>query len=314
MGVTRGVVAALLLTVTVTGCGAPADERAAPSPSSTVAPSTTTADASPSLEPTSIGAAPGTALATLETLRVAGRGAKTGYARAEFGAAWLDVDRNGCDTRNDILARDLTQTTVKPGTNGCVVLTGRRDDPYTGRSIAFVRGGASELDIDHVVALGNAWVSGAARWAYGRKVAFANDPLNLLAVDSSANRQKGDGDAATWVPPDKGYRCSYVARQIGVKAKFGLTITPAEKEAMQRVLQACPQQSVPTGGGVTESSLREPAPRQPAVPPVAGSPGLDPRYSTCREAKAAGLGPYVRERDPEYAWYRDANANGVVCE
>ncbi len=170
----------------------------------------------------------------------------TGYTREVFGPAWADTDRNGCDTRDDILRRDLTRVSIMPGTYGCKVVRGVLRDPYTGRRIVFVIGGVSEVDIDHVVALANAWVSGAARWPYAKQIAFANDPLNLLAVDSAANRQKGAGDAATWLPPSKAYRCAYVARQVSVKSKYRLSVTPAEEAAIARVLSRCPQQRLLT--------------------------------------------------------------------
>ena len=180
----------------------------------------------------------GTALAQLRTLEVKGRAPKTGYDRESFG--WRDdVDRNGCDTRNDILRRDLKNITTKAGTQGCVVLSGRVDSPYSGSSYDFVRN-PTNTDIDHVVALSDAWQSGASSWDAQKKIAFANDPLNLLAVESTLNRQKGDGDAATWLPPHKPYRCEYVARQVAVKAKYGLWVKPAEAEAIERVLTACP--------------------------------------------------------------------------
>ena len=180
----------------------------------------------------------GTALAQLRTLEVKGRAPKTGYDRESFG--WRDdVDRNGCDTRNDILRRDLKNITTKAGTQGCVVLLGRVDSPYSGSSYDFVRN-PTNTDIDHVVALSDAWQSGASSWDAQKKIAFANDPLNLLAVESTLNRQKGDGDAATWLPPHKPYRCEYVARQVAVKAKYGLWVKPAEAEAIERVLTACP--------------------------------------------------------------------------
>ncbi|MCT2083186.1 excalibur calcium-binding domain-containing protein [Dermabacter hominis] len=180
----------------------------------------------------------GTALAQLRTLEVKGRAPKTGYDRESFG--WRDdVDRNGCDTRNDILRRDLKNITTKAGTQGCVVLSGRVDSPYSGSSYDFVRN-PTNTDIDHVVALSDAWQSGASSWDAQKKIAFANDPLNLLAVESTLNRQKGDGDAATWLPPHKPYRCEYVARQVALKAKYGLWVKPAEAEAIERVLTACP--------------------------------------------------------------------------
>jgi hypothetical protein len=186
-------------------------------------------------------------LGELSRLRVAGRGPMTGYSRAQFGPAWEDTDRNGCDTRNDILRRDLEDLRLKPGTHGCVLLGGTLHDPYSGRSILFQRGqGTSELvQIDHVVALGDAWQSGAAHWPSAKRLAFANDPLDLLAVDGALNQQKGDANAASWLPPDTSFRCAYVARQVSVKAAYQLSVTAAEKAAMQRVLAGCPAQSAP---------------------------------------------------------------------
>ena len=183
-----------------------------------------------------------TAEAVLETLAVKGRAPKTGYERSQFGPAWSDVDRNGCDTRNDILYRDLTSITYKPGTRECVVLSGVLVDPYSGEKIAFERGVKSSMDvqIDHVVALSNAWQTGAFKLSYDKRLAFANDPMNLLAVKGRLNSQKGDGDAATWLPPLKSIRCAYVAQQIAVKAKYGLWVTPPEKAAMQSLLAKCP--------------------------------------------------------------------------
>jgi len=189
-----------------------------------------------------------TASAVLETLAVKGRAPKTGYERSQFGPAWSDVDRNGCDTRNDILNRDLTSIIYKPGTHNCIVLSGTLIDPYSGEKIAFERGVAtsSEVQIDHVVALSNAWQTGAFKLTYEKRLAFANDPMNLLAVKGRLNSQKGDGDAATWLPPRKDIRCAYVAQQIVVKAKYGLWVTPPEKAAMVGLLSKCPGFKAPT--------------------------------------------------------------------
>jgi uncharacterized protein DUF1524 len=184
----------------------------------------------------------GSALAAVSRLEVKGRAPKTGYSRQRFGDGWVSVD--GCDTRDRILARDLRAKSFRAATRTCVVLSGRLADPYTSTTIMFARGGASEVDIDHVVALGDAWQKGAWRWPRGERVAFANDPLNLLAVDASANRQKGDGDTATWLPANKPFRCAYVARQVSVKLKYALSVTTAERDAMRRVLGKCPTQSV----------------------------------------------------------------------
>jgi hypothetical protein len=189
-----------------------------------------------------------TAVAVLETLAVKGRAPKTGYERSQFGPTWSDVDRNGCDTRNDILYRDLTSKTFKSGTQNCVVLTGILSDPYSGEKISFVRGVGSSMDvqIDHVVALSNAWQTGAFKLSYDKRLAFANDPMNLLAVKGRLNSQKGDGDAATWLPPRKDIRCAYVAQQIVVKAKYKLWVTSAEKAAMVALLAKCPGFKAPT--------------------------------------------------------------------
>ncbi len=190
---------------------------------------------------------PGLATAVLETLAVKGRAPKTGYSRAQFGQAWADIDRNGCDTRNDILKRDLTGIIYKAGTRNCVVASGTLLDRYSGETINFVRGSATsmEVQIDHVVALSNAWQTGAFKLSADQRKALANDPLNLFAVKGRFNSQKGDGDAATWLPPQKSFRCVYVAQQIAVKAKYSLWIVAPEKAAMSAILAKCPTQKIP---------------------------------------------------------------------
>jgi hypothetical protein len=190
---------------------------------------------------------PGMATAVLETLAVKGRAPKTGYTRAQFGPAWADVDRNGCDTRNDILKRDLTSITFRAKTRNCVVESGTLIDRYSGETINFVKGNISsmEVQIDHVVALSNAWQTGAFKLSADQRKALSNDPLNLFAVKGRLNSQKGDGDAATWLPPLKSFRCSYVAQQIAVKAKYSLWVTAPEKAAMVSILAKCPTQKVP---------------------------------------------------------------------
>jgi hypothetical protein len=186
----------------------------------------------------------------LATLAVKGRAAATGYDREQFGSAWKDVDRNGCDQRNDVLKRDLTGERFRSGTRDCVVVSGTLKDRYTGETIEFTKENASEVQIDHVVALENSWVTGAFQWSEAKRAEFANDPLNLLAADGSANASKGSGDAATWLPPNKSFRCDYVARQVAVKSKYGNWVTPAEKKAISGILKSCPDQRVPTSGAV----------------------------------------------------------------
>lgn len=163
------------------------------------------------------------------------------YSRDEFGQRWADVDRNGCDTRNDILRRDLRSLQMKTSSPNCVVVGGILDDPYTGRTIDFHKGEASsdQVQIDHVVALANAWSSGAWQWDAPRRQEFANDPTNLLAVDGNANQDKGASRADQWLPPNARYRCAYVQRQIVVKTSWGLGVTTREKKAMKAVLDHC---------------------------------------------------------------------------
>lgn len=186
-------------------------------------------------------------MAVASQLTVKGRAPKTGYDRDLFGSGWVDTNRNGCDTRNDILARDLSDVTYRAGTRNCVVESGTLADPYSGTLISFVKGNttSNDVQIDHVVALSDAWQKGAQQWDTTKRTAFANDPVNLLAVDGSLNAQKGDGDTATWLPPNKLYRCAYVARQVAVKHSYGLWVTQAEQDAMVRVLSTCPEEALP---------------------------------------------------------------------
>lgn len=190
-----------------------------------------------------IKALPSTATAALDQLEVKGRAAKTGYARTEFGDGWLR--QGACDMRNIILNRDLQNVVVD---DACKVQSGTLNDPYTQQMISFIRGGSSSalVQIDHVVALSDAWQKGAQQLTKERRVQLANDPLELLAVDGAANQKKSDGDAATWLPDNKAFRCQYVARQIAVKQKYLLWVAPAERDAMAKVLQACPGQTLPT--------------------------------------------------------------------
>jgi len=252
-------------------------------------------------------------------LTVKGRAPKTGYDRDQFGTAWTDVDRNGCDTRNDMLGLRLIN---KDMSGSCKVLSGDLDDPYTGTWIHFEIGGASESDIDHIVALSNSWQTGAFQWEFAKRVAFANDPLNLEPVEASANRQKGDSDAASWLPSNKAYRCQYVARQAAVKTKYDLWVTQAEQDAMLRVLEACPGEPLPGPGAqpilADNTGGPPPAPAETSAPAPtetsAPAGDTDPDWGTCTEAKKHGGGPYVQGVDAEYTFYRDGDKDGTVCE
>jgi Protein of unknown function (DUF1524) len=202
-----------------------------------------TALPAPMIQPSQPAAASGPlALTVLQQLPVKGRAPKTDYSRQQFGNGWSTVD--GCDTRNIILNRDMTN--VQTDTS-CNVTKGTLSDPYTGKIIQFTRGNATsgDVQIDHVVALSNAWQTGAQSLTPSVRSVLANDPLELLAVDGPANQQKSDGDAATWLPSFKPFRCQYVARQIAVKHKYQLWVTFAEKNAMLSILTTCPDQTTP---------------------------------------------------------------------
>lgn len=242
------------------------------------------------------------ALALLETLPIKGRAPKTGYDRDQFGQAWLDVDRNGCDTRNDMLNRDLRDI-VHTNSVPCKVRSGTLDDPYTNTTISFLRGQdtSSDVQIDHVVALADAWQKGAQQLSFEQRVAFANDPLNLQSTDGPTNQQKGAGDAATWLPPNRSFRCEYVARQISVKATYKLWVTQAEHDAMARVLSDCSDFLAPTN-----QTSPEPTPEpQPTVEVKA--------FASCAEASAAGAAP-LYSGQPGYSPNLDGDSDGVACE
>lgn len=175
------------------------------------------------------------ALLAAQALVERGRSASTNYSRDAFGSAWKDVDRNGCDTRNDILGRDFTTARYKGGTNDCKVIGGTWTDPYSNESYTFTEQ-PSEAQIDHVVALSNAWQMGADLWTDEMRTEFANDPLNLIVTVASLNRQKSDSNAASWLPPYKPGRCDFIARQVAVKTKWQLFVTSSEKSAMLGIL------------------------------------------------------------------------------
>jgi len=189
---------------------------------------------------------PATATTALAALTVTEKTALDGYERGcgdgegcVFGPAWSDVDRNGCDQRNDVLHRDLTQVEVRDGTQGCVVIAGVLDDPYTGTTVPFAKADASLVPIDHVVPLAAAWVQGAAEWTTEQREAFANDLTNLVATTRAENSAKGDSTADEWVPSDPSYGCSYATVVVTVKKHYALAVTPAEAGALQSLLATC---------------------------------------------------------------------------
>lgn len=177
----------------------------------------------------------------LEKLEIKGRAPKTDYSREEFYKTWPTID--GCNLRQRIIKRELGET-AKLDSDNCTVLSGEYDEPYTGQHLIFYQKSdlSKGVQIDHIVALSDAWQKGAQNLSAEQRLALATDPLNLIAADASANQQKSDGDAATWLPKNKSFRCAYVARQVSVKYKYDLWVTQSEHDAISRILQTCPNE------------------------------------------------------------------------
>lgn len=163
-----------------------------------------------------------------------------------FGPAWSDDHpgaggRDGCDTRNEVLARDLRSPVLRPGSGDCVVLSGVLHDPYTGARVEFRRAEAQAVHIDHIYPLAAAWDLGAARWPADRRRQFANDiTYNLVAVDGQANIDKGDRTPAQWLPPAAGYRCWFAGRYLTVAVRYALPVTAADHRVLSEVAGSCP--------------------------------------------------------------------------
>ena len=240
----RPLLAALIvLSIAATGCtyrAAGAEPLSASSPPRTT-PTRSLATASPANGPANL------ISAELRRVRViAARPDVPGYRRDQFGPTWTDDHagrggHNGCDTRNDVLASQLTAVQYR-GRSSCVVVAGTLPvEPYTGRRIEFRKVAASKVQIDHLYPLARAWDMGAAGWPLQRRVDFANDEAaNLLAVDGPANASKNDAGPGEWLPLSRGYRCTYVLRYLQVARKYTLPITAADRDAALAITRACP--------------------------------------------------------------------------
>ncbi len=190
---------------------------------------------------------PETADQALALVEVGRLDSSTGYDRDRFGDGWQDPDGNGCDARNDVLRRDLTAVTIRPGTQDCIVESGVLQDPYSGVVQRFRRGPATsdQVQIDHVVSLSDAWRTGAQAWTAEQRAIFANDPLGLLATLKATNSNKAYLDVGGWLPPRADLRCPFVARVVAVKLRYGLRMRQSEHDAAAGVLDSCPGQSLP---------------------------------------------------------------------
>lgn len=277
----------------------------APTPSPTASPSASSSPGSAAAAP----ASSGTASALLAALATDNSPeSHTGYNRDLF-TLWVDADGDGCNTRAEVLMSESSVSTSHTGT--CTISAGKWFSAYEGVWVTV----ASQLDIDHFVPLSEAWKSGAYRWDASTRKAFANDLVysaSLIAVSASTNRSKGDQDPAAWMPPNRSFACTYVATWVAVKFRWSLTVDNAERSSISNTLAGCGTLKVaaPAKASIVAGS---------SASTVTGGSGsgdgqIDPDYGTCAAAKAAGRGPYVKGVDPEYAFYRDGDKDGVVCE
>ena len=248
------------------------------------------------------------ALKVLSSLPVSSE-VDSGYSRELF-RHWIVAGSDGCDTREEVLISERISGTVV----GCRVVGGRWRSLYDGA----VTSNSSSFDVDHMVPLKEAWDSGAWRWSPGTREDFANDlgyAHSLVAVSASSNRSKSDRDPTEWLPSLG--RCAYAKYWIGVKYRWRLSVNPAEKSTLARILAGCPPLMVlPALASRTENPNAQTPGSGSASAGGGGTPSgrLDPRFDTCGEANAAGYGPYSRGQDREYEWYIDRDSDGVACE
>ena len=235
--------------------------------------------------------------------------ATTPYSRSSFNH-WIDADGDSCNTRYEVLISESTKK-VKIGSK-CKLTGGNWASKYDGVKTT----DPSKFDVDHFVPLKEAWQSGANRWNAATRTSFANDLSfagSLIAVSASSNRSKSDKDPNNWMPTNKKYHCVYVANWIAVKYRWSLTVDSKEKTFLSGQLKRCgssAKTSVPPKAKIVMGSTSN-----PETPPTSGGDGgLDPRFSSCAAAKAAGYGPYIQGVDEEYSWYRDGDNDGSVCE
>ncbi|MEY4408974.1 MAG: hypothetical protein RLZZ138_225 [Actinomycetota bacterium] len=225
-----------------------------------------------------------------------------GYDRNLF-RHWIDADSDGCNTRREVL---IVESISDPQVGESCAVYGTWLSRFDNRQIT----DAAELDIDHLVPLAEAWRSGAYRWSADTRKRFANDlgfAGTLIAVTASSNRSKSDKDPASWLPSNDSYLCQYGYDWLAVKYRWSLTIDSDEALALAKLVPSC-------GGDYQIPNKAEVTFGAPQPTPTSTKAGQDPRFGTCKEAKANGFGPYLKGVDEEYDWYRDGDSDGTVCE
>jgi hypothetical protein len=247
----------------------------------------------------------------IDLLRVAPE-VTSGYDRDLF-RHWVDADGDGCHAREEtLIAESVGSVSV---TSDCDI-QGSWFSAFDGETTT----NTSNFDVDHMVPLKEAWDSGANGWDSSTRERFANDlgsPHSLIAVSRGSNRSKGAKDPAEWMPSRQSYTCEYIFTWTLVKIRWSLSADPAEINALRNLGGDCLVADMNFSPAVSEAEIiagdpPEPEPEPQPIPSADGE--LDPRFSSCRAAKAEYYGPYVDGVDPEYDWYRDGDSDGTVCE
>lgn len=190
----------------------------------------------PNSRPTATPSPSAASPAALADLSVAKPEDDNTYERDAFGDGWADLDSDGCETRDEILARDLTNVVTD---DGCDVKSGTLHDPYTGQTIHFTDDEWWTVHVDHIYPLAHAWRMGADDWTAEKRLRFANDPINLLAVDGPTNSSKGDSGPGEWVPLTRDYACTYGRKYVRVATTYNLPVTDADRDSLAALLATC---------------------------------------------------------------------------
>jgi hypothetical protein len=296
-------------TVAPTTAAAPSTSTVA-APATSAVPATAPSTVPPTAPTTAAAPVPGSvrALDLLAGIAVENEH-RGGYDRGAFDYP-SDLDGDGCDTRAEILVRDSLARAQVAG--GCHVAAGDWVSPYDGRAYA----DPSQLEIDHVVSLKEAWDSGAWAWDGARRSAFANDVTEhrtLRAVDAGSNRAKGDRDPSNWIPENPADVCSYLSDWVSIKARWGLSMDQSEAGRIRNLLgRQCPDQVVGPFAAVAPAAA--PTTPEPVVAPApAPAQGGSVSYANCTAARAAGVTP-IHRGEPGYSGKLDRDGDGIACE
>lgn len=197
----------------------------------------------------------------------------SGYSRSLF-KHWVDADNDGCNTREEVLISE-SSSRAQVDAYGCKVIEGNWFSPYD--NVAHTN--PSELDIDHMVPLKEAWDSGARNWSSSQRQLFANDlsdPRALIAVTAGQNRSKSDRDPSNWIPPNPQYLCTYLTEWVAIKFRWRLSMDPSEFGRVKNLLaESCASSIIQPWG----SSYASTTPIRPITATTLASPTTDTAFS-----------------------------------